>query len=89
MLNAIQVKYQSAEKEIACYIPQIQDLEFTVFELRSAVYAKDKELIAAYNQASIGEVVGDVGAQAGAAKGEVLEVTAAENVAAVEGVTTK
>ncbi|KAM2099632.1 hypothetical protein ACFX1T_026895 [Malus domestica] len=49
-LDAIQVKYESAEKEIGCYIPQIQDLERAVSELCSAAYAKDDELIAAYNQ---------------------------------------
>ncbi|KAB2622766.1 hypothetical protein D8674_024948 [Pyrus ussuriensis x Pyrus communis] len=49
-LDAIQVKYESAEKEIGCYIPHIQDLEHAVSELRSATYAKDEELIAAYNQ---------------------------------------
>ena len=46
----IQVKYESAEKEIGCYIPQIQDLEFAVSELRFTAYAKDEELIVAYNQ---------------------------------------
>ncbi|KAM2165541.1 hypothetical protein ACFX1R_039678 [Malus domestica] len=50
-LNAIQVNFESAEKEIGCYVPQIQDLEFAVSELRFAVYAKDEELIASYNQA--------------------------------------
>ena len=49
-LDAIQVKYESAENEIGCYIPQIQDLEFAVSELRFAAYAKDEKLIAAYNQ---------------------------------------
>ncbi|KAM1375049.1 hypothetical protein ACFX2I_025536 [Malus domestica] len=49
-LNAIHVKYESAEKEIRCYIPQIQDLESAVYELRFTSYAKDEELIAAYNQ---------------------------------------
>ena len=49
-LDATQVKYESAEKEIARYIPQIQDLERSVSEFRSAAYAKDEELIAAYNQ---------------------------------------
>ncbi|KAM1750961.1 hypothetical protein ACFX11_009134 [Malus domestica] len=49
-LDAIQVKYESAEKEIGCYIPQIQDLEFAVSKLCFAAYAKDEELIAAYNQ---------------------------------------
>ena len=49
-LDAIQVKYESAEKEIRCYIPQIQDLERAVSELCFAAYAKDEELIAAYNQ---------------------------------------
>ena len=39
-LDAIQVKYESAENEIECYIPQIQDL---------AAYANDEELIVAYN----------------------------------------
>ena len=49
-LEAIQVKYESAENEIGCYISQIQDFERVVSELRSAAYAKDEELIAAYNQ---------------------------------------
>ena len=50
-LDAIQVKYESAEKEIGCYIPQIQDLEHSISEFRSVAYAKDEELIATYNQA--------------------------------------
>ena len=41
-LNAIQVKYESIEKEIGCYIPQIQDLEFAVSELHFTAYAKDE-----------------------------------------------
>ena len=49
-LDAIQVKYESANKEIECYIPQIQDLERPISEFHSAAYAKDKELIVAYNQ---------------------------------------
>ncbi|KAM1126955.1 hypothetical protein ACFX2B_041561 [Malus domestica] len=49
-LDAIQVKYESAEEEIGCYIPHIQDLERAIFELRSAAYAKDEKLIAIYNQ---------------------------------------
>ena len=49
-LDATQVKYESAEKEIEHYIPQIQDLERSISESRSAAYAKDEELIAAYNQ---------------------------------------
>ncbi|KAM2853777.1 hypothetical protein FF1_024332 [Malus domestica] len=49
-LDTIQVKYESAENEIGCYIPQIQDLEFAISELRFAAYANDEELIAAYNQ---------------------------------------
>ncbi|KAM1840629.1 hypothetical protein ACFX14_015328 [Malus domestica] len=49
-LDVIQVKYESAKNEIGCYIPQIQDLEFTVYELRFVAYANDEELIAAYNQ---------------------------------------
>ncbi|KAM1610083.1 hypothetical protein ACFXTI_021865 [Malus domestica] len=49
-LDVIQVKYESAEKEIGCYIPQIQNLEFAVSELRFAAYAKDEKLIVAYNQ---------------------------------------
>ncbi|KAM2489945.1 hypothetical protein PS1_046875 [Malus domestica] len=48
-LDAIQIKYESAEKEIERYIPQIQDLERSIFEFRSAAYAKDEELIATYN----------------------------------------
>ncbi|XP_068315024.1 uncharacterized protein, partial [Pyrus communis] len=49
-LDAIQVKYESAENEIGCYIPQIQDLELAIFELHYVAYAKDEELIVAYNQ---------------------------------------
>ena len=49
-LGEIQVKYESVEKEIECYIPQIQDLERPVSELCSVAYAKDEELIVAYNQ---------------------------------------
>ncbi|KAM2805690.1 hypothetical protein COP2_047568 [Malus domestica] len=125
-LDAIQVKHESAENEIGCYIPHIQDLEFAVSKLCFAAYAKDEKLIAAYNQvihfkrivdrikpqvlelqgvlkineslkkevdelqsihASIGEVVGKVSAQAGAAEGEAPDDTAAKSVAATEGVT--
>ncbi|KAM1529587.1 hypothetical protein ACFX1Z_018773 [Malus domestica] len=63
---------------------QIQDLEFAVSKLRFA--AKDEELIVAYNQTSIGEVVGEVSAQVGAAGGEALDDTAAKSVAIAEGV---
>ncbi|KAM1391104.1 hypothetical protein ACFX2I_018850 [Malus domestica] len=49
-LDVIQVKYESAENEIGCYIPQIQDFKFAVSKLHFAAYAKDEELIAAYNQ---------------------------------------
>ena len=49
-LDAIQVKYESAEKEIGCYIPRIQDLEHAIFEFHFAAYAKDEELIVIYNQ---------------------------------------
>ena len=49
-LDAIQVKYETIEKEIGCYIPQIQDLKHAILEFRSTAYAKDEELIAAYNQ---------------------------------------
>ncbi|KAM1529538.1 hypothetical protein ACFX1Z_018732 [Malus domestica] len=49
-LDEIEVKYESAKKEIRCYIPQIQDLEHVVSKLRSVVCTKDEELIAAYNQ---------------------------------------
>ena len=49
-LDATQVKYESVEKEIERYIPQIQDLERSISESRSAAYAKDEELIAAHNQ---------------------------------------
>ncbi|KAM1486977.1 hypothetical protein ACFX2I_001096 [Malus domestica] len=49
-LDAIQVKYEGAEKEIEGYIPQIQDLECSISEFRSAAYAKDEELIDVYNQ---------------------------------------
>ncbi|XP_050159357.1 uncharacterized protein LOC126632870 [Malus sylvestris] len=49
-LDAIQIKYESAEKEIERYIPQIQDLERSISEFRFAAYAKDEELIATYDQ---------------------------------------
>ncbi|KAM1322078.1 hypothetical protein ACFX2F_015086 [Malus domestica] len=49
-LDAIQLKYESVEKEIGCHIPQIKDIERAVFKLHSVAYAKDKELIVAYNQ---------------------------------------
>ncbi|KAM2057971.1 hypothetical protein ACFX16_030601 [Malus domestica] len=49
-LDAIQVKYESAKKEIGCYIPQNQDFKRAVSELHSVAYAKDEELIDAYNQ---------------------------------------
>ncbi|TQE00430.1 hypothetical protein C1H46_013938 [Malus baccata] len=49
-LDVIQVKYESAEKEIGCHIPQIQHLKRAVSELCFATYAKDEELIAIYNQ---------------------------------------
>ncbi|KAM1811196.1 hypothetical protein ACFX12_027867 [Malus domestica] len=49
-LDVIQFKYESAKKEIGCYIPQIQNLERAISELRSTIYVKDKELITAYNQ---------------------------------------
>ena len=49
-LDATQVKYESAEKEIERYIPQIQDLERSISEFCSAAYGKDEELIAVYNQ---------------------------------------
>ncbi|KAB2629640.1 hypothetical protein D8674_034435 [Pyrus ussuriensis x Pyrus communis] len=145
-LDAIQVKYEYVEKEIGCYIPQIQDLDFTVYELHFIAYAKDEELIIAYNQvihfkrivdrlepqvlelqdvlkinksskkemddlqrvrvgllkeneqlkgekdgfeASIGEVVEEVGAQARATEGEALDDAAAKNVATVEDVVTE
>ena len=55
-LEAIQVKYESAENEIRCYIPQIQDLEFAVSELCFAVYAKDEKLIAAYTKKGVDEL---------------------------------
>ncbi|KAM2411598.1 hypothetical protein ACFXTH_029938 [Malus domestica] len=49
-LDAIQVKYESAEKEIGCYIPHSQDLGCVISKLRSAAYVKDEKLIATYNQ---------------------------------------
>ncbi|KAM1240430.1 hypothetical protein ACFX2J_045749 [Malus domestica] len=55
-VDAIQVKHESAENEIGCYIPQIQDLEFTVSELRFAAYAKDEKVIVAYNQKEVDEL---------------------------------
>ncbi|KAM2633119.1 hypothetical protein EV1_023776 [Malus domestica] len=98
-LDAIQVKNESAEKEIRCYIPQIQDLEFAISELCFAAYAKDEELIAAYNQKEVDELqhvrvgllkknkqlkVGEVSAQAGAVGGEVQDDATAKSVTAVE-----
>ncbi|KAM1954625.1 hypothetical protein ACFX16_024274 [Malus domestica] len=103
-LDAIQVKNESAEKEIRCYIPQIQDLEFAISELCFAAYAKDEELIAAYNQKEVDELqhvrvgllkknkqlkVGEVSAQAGAVGGEVQDDATAKSVTAVEGVATE
>ncbi|KAM1302366.1 hypothetical protein ACFX2H_013304 [Malus domestica] len=41
-LDVIRIKYESAEKEISYYVPQIQDHECAVSELRSAAYAKDE-----------------------------------------------
>ncbi|KAM1554342.1 hypothetical protein ACFX1Z_007102 [Malus domestica] len=47
-----------------------------------------KDLIAFTFEASIGEVVKDVDAQAGAVRGEMPDGTTAENVTAAEGVAT-
>ncbi|KAM1504334.1 hypothetical protein ACFXTO_000464 [Malus domestica] len=116
-LDAIQVKYESAKKEIGCYMPQIQDLEFAVSKIRFTAYAKDEELIATYNQkevdelqrfrvgmlkknkqlkgekdgleASIGEVVGEVSSQAGAAGGEVSAQAGAAGGEAPDDATAK
>ncbi|KAM1515850.1 hypothetical protein ACFX10_014911 [Malus domestica] len=103
-LDAIQVKYESVEKEIGCYIPHIQNPEFTVSKLRFAVYAKDEELIASYNQKEVDELqrirvglleedeqlkVREVSAQAGVARGEVLDDANAKSVVAAEGVATE
>ena len=49
-LDVIQFKYENVENEIGCYITQIQDLEHAVFELHFVAYAKDEEMIVAYNQ---------------------------------------
>ena len=49
-LDTIQVKYESSEKKIERYIPQIQDLERSISEFCFTAYAKDEELITAYNQ---------------------------------------
>ena len=49
-LDATQVKYESAEKEIERHIPQVQNLERSISEFRSAAYAKDEELTAVYSQ---------------------------------------
>ncbi|KAB2600330.1 hypothetical protein D8674_010601 [Pyrus ussuriensis x Pyrus communis] len=43
-------KEMATKKELRCYIPQIQNLEHVVSELRYVVYEKDEELIATYNQ---------------------------------------
>ncbi|TQE08219.1 hypothetical protein C1H46_006186 [Malus baccata] len=49
-LDVIQVKYESIDMEIGHYIPQIQNLERAISGIRFAAFAKDEELIAAYNQ---------------------------------------
>ncbi|KAM2063875.1 hypothetical protein ACFX16_027346 [Malus domestica] len=93
-LDAIQVKHESAENEIGCYIPHIQDLEFAVSELRFAAYANrgvDElqrvrvSLLKKNEQLKVGEV----SAQAGAAGGEALDDAAAKSVTAVERVATE
>ncbi|KAM2695618.1 hypothetical protein EV1_040098 [Malus domestica] len=49
-LDAIQVKYDSVEKEIGHYIPQIQDLERAISGFHFVAFAKDEKLIVTYNQ---------------------------------------
>lgn len=49
-LDVIQVKYDTTKKKIGHYIPQIQDFKDSYTKLCSAGYAKDKVLIATYNQ---------------------------------------
>ncbi|KAM2993293.1 hypothetical protein FF2_045413 [Malus domestica] len=95
-LDAIQVKHESAEKKIGCYIPQIQDLEFAVSELRFVAYAKDEKEVDELQSIHVSLLeedeqskVGEVSTQAGAAEGEAWDIQAAKSVAATEGVATK
>ncbi|KAM2914327.1 hypothetical protein COP2_044870 [Malus domestica] len=67
--------------------PQIQDLKLAISELRFATYAK--KIVDELQRASIGEVVGEVSAQTGAARGEASDDAAAKSVTAVEGVATE
>ncbi|KAM1565016.1 hypothetical protein ACFX1Q_039287 [Malus domestica] len=79
--------------------PQIQDLKLAISEFRFATYAKKRvgmsfsispeDLLAFTFKASIGEVVGEVSAQTGAAGGEAPDDAAAKSVTAVEGVATE
>ncbi|KAM1337421.1 hypothetical protein ACFX2H_041259 [Malus domestica] len=62
--------------------PQIQDLKLAISELRFATYAKKR--VDELQRASIGEVVGEVSAQTGAARGEASDDAAAKSVTAVE-----
>ncbi|KAM1766557.1 hypothetical protein ACFX12_044757 [Malus domestica] len=64
--------------------PQIQNLKLAISELRFAAYAKKG--VDELQRASIGEVVGEVSAQTGAARGEAPDDAAAKSVTAVEGV---
>ncbi|KAM2803762.1 hypothetical protein COP1_044738 [Malus domestica] len=63
--------------------PQIQNLKLAISELRFAAYAKKG--VDELQRASIGEVVGEVSAQTGAARGEAPDDAAAKSVTAVEG----
>ncbi|KAB2622393.1 hypothetical protein D8674_024575 [Pyrus ussuriensis x Pyrus communis] len=64
------------------------DFEFAGKDFKTFSIAPEY-LLAFTFEASIGEVVGEVGAQAGAARGEALDDVTAKNVAAAESVVTK
>ncbi|KAM2382835.1 hypothetical protein ACFXTH_040461 [Malus domestica] len=91
-LDAIQVKYESEEKEIRCYIPQIQDLEFAVSELRVLKINESLENeVDELQRVRVGLLeedeqlnVGEVGAQAGASRGEALDDATANSVVAAK-----
>ncbi|KAM1954624.1 hypothetical protein ACFX16_024274 [Malus domestica] len=96
-LDAIQVKNESAEKEIRCYIPQIQDLEFAISELCVLKINESlKKEVDELQHVRVGLLkknkqlkVGEVSAQAGAVGGEVQDDATAKSVTAVEGVATE
>ncbi|KAM1096998.1 hypothetical protein ACFX19_014710 [Malus domestica] len=64
------------------------DFEFVGRDFET-FFISPKDLFAFTFEASIGEVVRDVGVQAGATGGEASDGTAAENIATAEGVATK